>query len=107
MRKRRGIQYPSFVPVNFAWECPVHAGELRLEFPVGQNKIFAPGASGTAAVSYESQRVYCPQGGGHTFNVEDAKATIFNDDGSTASSGVSVNGTIGPSGLALGGILLG
>jgi hypothetical protein len=106
MRKRRGIQFPSFNPVTFAWECPKHPGELRLEYPVGQNAIFLPGASGNANITYESQRVYCPQAGGHTFNVEDLKATIFNDDGSVSAAGVPVNGSISASGLAIGSIYL-
>ncbi len=86
MRKRRGISNFSFTPVTWALECPVHLGEVRLEYPVGAG---LPTASG-ADVTYESQRVYCPQEGGHTFNVEDAKATTFNDDGSVSASGVVI-----------------
>ena len=100
MRKRRGIQYPSFNPVNFALECPVHANELRLENPVGKTP-------NSGHVTYESQRLWCPQAGGHTFNIEDCNATIFNDDGSVADSGVPVNGHLGSGGLTIGGILLG
>lgn len=106
MRKRRGIQFPSFNPVNFAIECPKHPGEYRLESPVGQFQIFGSGAQ-TPLVDYQSNRYSCPQGGGHSFNIEDAKATIYNDDGSIQASGVPINGSISASGLAVGSIYLG
>jgi len=106
MRKRTGMQYPGFNLVTFAWECPVHAGELRLEFPVGQPNIFPSGANHSDNATYESQRIYCPQGGGHTFNPEDCNATVYDSQGNIAASGVSVNGTVGPSGLAIGSIYL-
>lgn len=107
-RYRQGIQYPSFNLVQFALECPKHPGIIALENPVGQNAIFDIAASGnTAHVTYESQRLFCPQGGGHTFNVEDCNATIYNSNGTIAASGVPVNGQISPSGLAIGSIYLG
>lgn len=106
MRKRIGQQYPSFNLVTYAWECPVHPGELRLEYPVGQPEIFGTAASGnTSHVTYESQRVYCPQGGGHNFNVEDLHATVYDMQGNISASGVPVTGQIGVSGLAIGSIL--
>jgi hypothetical protein len=58
-------------------------GEKRIEYQVGN------GAAGTK-VEYGAALFYCPQAGGHTFNADDAKVTVYNDDGSVASSGNSL-----------------
>ena len=106
-RLRRGIQYPGTNLVTFALECPIHAGELSLEYPVGQFNLYGSisGSGTTPPITTESQRLYCPLGGGHTFNLEDCKATVYDSVGNIAASGVPVNGTIGVSGLAIGSIL--
>jgi hypothetical protein len=83
MRYRTGIKKHTLLPVTWAVECPVHA-ERDIEFPVGQ-------AVSTAKIDFSRNVYYCPAGGGHTFNVEDATAIIFNADGSVAASGVALS----------------
>lgn len=83
MRKRIGVAKHTKVPVSWAVECPLHAGEKKIEYPKGQ-----VGAS--TKVNYGMMQFYCPQESGHTFNLEDAKATLYNEDGTVAASGVAL-----------------
>ena len=83
MRKRIGVAKHTKVPVFWAVECPLHPGEKQIEYP--QSAGAASAKVGLGQVSF-----YCPQASGHTFNLEDAKATIYNADGSVAASGATL-----------------
>jgi hypothetical protein len=85
---RRGWLQHSWTNVAWAPECPVHAGETNLEFPVGCQ---APNASGK--VESMMEQFYCHQGGGHSFPCEEAKVTIFNDAGQVIGSGLTLGST--------------
>jgi hypothetical protein len=84
MRKRIGVAKHTKVPVTWAVECPLHPTETKVDMaPLGP----VPASS---KVNYGMRQYYCPQGSGHTFNLEDAKATIYNDDGTVAVSGAAL-----------------
>jgi hypothetical protein len=83
IRKRIGVAKHTKVPVTWAVECPLHAGQKNLEYPVGKAPI-------GSSVDFSRVLFYCPSGSGHTFDVEDAKATIYNEDGTVAASGVAL-----------------
>jgi|GEM_PF-3835746 hypothetical protein len=84
MRKRISYLKHTKVPVSWAVECPLHPEEKKIELsPLGP-----VGAS--SKVNYGMRQYYCPQESGHTFNLEDAKATLYNDDGTVSASGVAL-----------------
>jgi hypothetical protein len=82
-RKRFGYANNTFTPINWQVECPIHPGVSNIEYPVAS-------VPGTSKVEFAMDIYYCPTSGGHTFRIEDANATTFNDDGSVQSSGVPV-----------------
>jgi hypothetical protein len=88
MRLRRGWLQNNFTAITWAPECPIHAGETNLEYPVGCQVINLSGH-----VESMMEQFYCPQGGGHSFPVEEAKVTIFNDLGQIVASGQNLGGT--------------
>jgi len=84
IRKRIGTAKHTKTPVNWAVECPLHAGQKAIEYPV------AKGNPASNQIDYSRLVFYCPTGSGHTFNLEDAKCTVYNDDGTVAASGQNV-----------------
>jgi hypothetical protein len=81
--KRRGIRKHTFTPVTWAVECPLHPGELHIEYPIGR-------IGNSAKAEAMAELFYCPQDDGHTFPIEDAKVTTYDAAGNVEASGLTL-----------------